>query len=83
LNRKIKKSEPIISENKENNVYDYSSSVVSPVTHDKNLTSDKIHVDITQTSSDKYLHTYNSSEPSPRDLSNSSPIPKVSKNDQL
>jgi hypothetical protein len=80
LNRKIKKSKPIISENKENNAYDYSTSAVSPITHDQNPTTDKIHVDIIQNSSDKLLFTYNSSEPSPRDLSSSSPPPqKVSK----
>ncbi|CAF1226097.1 unnamed protein product [Adineta steineri] len=74
---KIKKSEPIISENKENNIHDYSTSVVSPITHDKNLTNDNIHVNIIQNSSDKLLFTYNSSEPSPRELSSLSPPQKT------
>ncbi|CAF1098437.1 unnamed protein product [Rotaria sordida] len=69
---KIKKIEPIINENKENNAYDYSLSVVSPITHDTNLTNDNIHVDVTQNTSDKSLILYDSNEASPRDLSSSS-----------
>ncbi|CAF0795013.1 unnamed protein product [Rotaria sp. Silwood1] len=69
---KIKKSEPIINENKENNAYDYSLSIVSPNTHDTNLTNDNIHVDVTQNPSDKSLILYDSNEASPCDLSSSS-----------
>ncbi|CAF4168976.1 unnamed protein product [Rotaria sp. Silwood2] len=72
LNIKTKKSEPIINENKENNDYDYSLSIVSPITHDTNLTNDNIHVDVTQNPSDKSLILYDSNEASPRDLSSSS-----------
>jgi hypothetical protein len=48
----------------------------SPITHDKNLSTlranadqtSKIHVDVRQNPSDKLLLIYDSSEPSPRDL---------------
>ncbi|CAF3366430.1 unnamed protein product [Rotaria socialis] len=71
--RKIKKSEPIISENKENHAYDYSLSLVSPETHDKNLANDNIHIDVTQNPSSKSLISYDdSNEASPRDLSSTS-----------
>jgi hypothetical protein len=73
LYRKTKKPEAIINENKEN----YSSSVISPNTPDKNLTNDKIHVDTTQNSSDQFLLIYNSNESSPRDLSCLSPPHQV------
>lgn len=79
LFRKIKKPQPIVNENKENNAYDFSLSVVSPITHDKNLTNDKIHVDVTQNSYDKSMILYDSNEASPRDLSSSSQPYKVSK----
>jgi hypothetical protein len=66
FNRKNKKSEPIINENKEN----YSN---------KNLTNDKIHVNTTQTPSDQFLLICNSTESSPRDLSSLLPPNKVRK----
>lgn len=72
VNRKSKKSAAIVNENKEN----YSSPITSSITHDKNLTNDKIHIDITENPSDKSLHTYDSNKSSPRDLSSlSSPPP--------
>ncbi len=72
LYRKTKKSE-----NKEND----SSAILSAITPDKNLTNDKIHIDITEHSSDQLLLRYDSSESSPRDLSSlsSPPAQKVRK----
>ncbi len=76
MHRKNKKSEAIVNENKEN----YSSPITSSITHDKNLTNDKIHIDISENPSDKSLLTYDSTKSSPRELSSlSSPPHQVSK----
>ena len=65
--RKTKKtSELSPNENKEN----YSLPVTSPSTHDKNLTDDKVHLDISEHhSSDKSLLISDLNESTTRDLS--------------
>jgi hypothetical protein len=67
----LKKTKTKKSENKEND----SSAILSAITSDKNLTNDKIHIDITEHSSDQLLLRYDSSESSPRDLSSLSSPP--------
>lgn len=67
--RKTKHSELTPNENKENYSLPVTSSP-SPSTHDKTLTDDKVHLDITEHhSSDKSLLIYDLNESTTRDLS--------------